>query len=72
MSFVHHTIDASQSSLLRSPGFWLPTLLTERHAHRKDVKDAVVLKEYVALYVVSLATRVLASFWRVRSLRIHS
>ena len=68
MSFEHHTTDAVQSSLLRSPGFWLPTLPTERHAHEKHVKDA----EYVALHVVSLATRVLASFWRVRSLRSHS
>ena len=49
MSFVHHTTDAVQSSLLRSLGFWLSTLLIERPAHGKLVKDAVVLKEYVAL-----------------------
>ena len=49
MSFVHHTTDAVQSSLLRSPGFWLPTLLVERRAHGKLVKDAVVLQEYMAL-----------------------
>ena len=36
----HETV---QSSLLRSLGFWLSTLLIERRAHRKLVRDAVVL-----------------------------
>ena len=43
-ALVHHTTDAVQSSLLRSPGFWLTTLPTERHAHGKHVKDAAMLK----------------------------
>ena len=30
-ALVHHTSDFMQSSLLRSPGFWLPTLPSERH-----------------------------------------
>merc|ERR1712012_1237169 len=46
---VHHTTEDVQSSLLRSPGFWLPTLPTERHVHGKHANDAAVLKEYVAL-----------------------
>ena len=49
MRFVHHTTEDVQSSLLRSPGFWLPTLPTERHVHGNHAKDAAVLKEYVAL-----------------------
>ena len=34
--------------------FWLPTLPIERRAHGTHVKDAVVLKEYVALHIVRL------------------
>ena len=49
MRFVHHTTEAVQSSLLRSPGFWLSTLPTERHVHGKHTNDVAVLKEYVAL-----------------------
>ena len=45
MHFVYLTSEVVQSSLLRSPGFWLPTLPKERRAHGKHVIDAVVLKE---------------------------
>ena len=35
-------------SLLGPPGFWLPTVRTERHVYGKHANDGVVLK-YVAL-----------------------
>ena len=44
--FVHHTSEVVQSSLLRTPGFWLSTLPTERHVHGKQTIDVTVLKEY--------------------------
>ena len=56
MHFVHHTTEAAQSSLLRSSGFWLPTLPTERHVHGKHANDAAVLKEYVQ----DLTTRIVS------------
>ena len=49
MHFVHHTSEVVQSFLLKSPGFWLPTLPTERHVHGKHANEVAVLKEYVAL-----------------------
>ena len=36
MHSVHHTSEVVQSSLLRSPGFWLPTLLAERRCPAEE------------------------------------
>ena len=57
MHFVYHASEVVQSSLLRSPGFWLPTLSTERHVHGKHANEVAVLKSAKPLRVVRLATR---------------
>ena len=67
---VHRTTDAVQSSLLRSPGFRLPTCL-QNGMLMEHVKTPLCWKSTWPSSCQS-ATRVLTSFWRVRRFRIHS